>query len=342
MGGLGRPDRSLGRVRQPCLRVEHEEGVCGCLATATASPRPPVRQPCAQGDDRAEECEEQEGRSAEQPGHEDAPHGGQGHGRPGQPPRRRGDRRTGERDLHVGDRRIEPGSRLKPDPPAVAGRDARAGVHGSGKGERARAEAKDGADRPGSGLRAQFLAVQTAAVGRGEVGDGDPPAPDLQHDVPPGDIGILERDGGFAPAAEDMPPLPERQRTPGVRTADDVEFEGASSRAPPRFRSGAAHAEEGAVCQGGRGQGHLVREPDRLLPESVDGDAQCPLQRRQDAAHRGGIEGGHLDVDGALRAVHGPVPRRTERRRAVGWSRGHPAIVTGTPPSRGRRRETCG
>ena len=28
--------------------------------------------------------------------------------------------------------------------------------------------------------------------------------------------------------------------------------------------------------QRGRGQGQLVREPDRLLPESVDGDAQGP------------------------------------------------------------------
>ena len=64
--------------------------------------------------------------------------------------------------------------------------------------------------------------VESAAVGGAEIGHGDRPTADLDGDVPPGHVGVVEPHGHVAATPEDVPALPEGYRPSRVRTTDDT------------------------------------------------------------------------------------------------------------------------
>ena len=158
-----------GRTRRPGLaartasasrasRLEHSPRVRGRLPAAAASSGPSVGEPGAHGDDRAEQGEEQERRRAEQPGHQHAADRGQGDGDPREPTRRRRRRWTGEGDLDArrpGDRGGAAGGAPDASRP-IPGATLAPLCTGAARVSARRAQADDGPDGPGTGLRAQF------------------------------------------------------------------------------------------------------------------------------------------------------------------------------------------
>ena len=290
MGRLGGPE-SAARTAS----ASRASAAATSRARARRASRRPLRRPVHRsdshvpsGDDGAEQGEEQEGRRVSSHAMSTPPTAGRAtatHAR-----RRRGGgaggRGNGDSTSTAGGimrgRRPEPdGARPAPAP------SARGGCARSGEGDGGRAQAEDrpgrprtrlGATRSAPSRRLPLVEPRSATVIRS--------AADVHGDVPAGDVGIVERNGRVAAAAEHVPTLAERERAPGVRTAHDVQLQ----RAGPRRRgtargSGRPSPRTAPWPSAGAVSGRSSAQPGACRPEAVDRHGRGP--RASAAEHVG-------------------------------------------------------
>ena len=218
----------------------------------------------------------------------------------------------------VGRNRIRPAGLASSDAAAPAG---------TGDSHGARAQAEDRSGRPVPRLPVEHGLVESAAVGGTEIGHGDRPTADLDGDVPPGHVRVVEPHGharcharGRAGPARGARPAPHpdhrRRAAPMHSRSGRRSMPGTGPPSP----STAPCASSGDVS--GRSSASRVeaaQSPRRTPPAR----GRAPEGRRAGVV----VARGHLDVDG--------VPPRTSRSAGRGRGLGR-AWAHRSPGQRGR------